>query len=352
MKELYEQYISEESHRSPLQYDKMTKLNAPLYYVEDPSLINPKYLDDYRKALLYVGKCFNEVPKNKHAIHTNAFNCSEIVYKTREFGYIPKPMQFSMRKIVDMAFSASSFRTMCIKAEIAVFLYYTMMSKCVDLEYKDYPEDLKFVMGAFTYAITRHVEGYNQIREMAVYVWELATFINVLADLSEETEEKFALPCHHVFQSTRRYGSIANFGDYNWNKLDDDFFIHLTKIPKRATDISYDDHPMFYIPSDSDVKDICTDTFDKIMNDIRELKLDMTAMAKELCKITEYENEFLLAKGEAYAEGCSYYFNSEEEAKEFMRKVKIPEGFDTSNLYFSLMIQDGDKQDLKLFKYK
>lgn len=356
LRDIYSQYsLSEETTAGPRSYDKMVKLNTPLFYFNDSSVIKEKYLDDFHKSLLYIGECFNIVPKNKNKVSTYAIDSNEIRYKFNEYGSIPQKLGFSVRKLLDLAFSTSSFRTMCIKAEIAMFLYYVAKSKCDEMKFEEYPEDVKFIIGAISFASSREVVEKDDVKSRAAYVWDLATFINAFAGLTEETERKYGLPWHHVFKSTRRYGGIADFGDYNeyGEGHEDDFYSHLLKFPKRATNIDYADHPVFYIPSDSDAKPLCTGTYNNIMNTIKDCDYDYKVIATELCKITEYEATFLLASGETYASGSNYYFESLDEAKKFIEELQIPEDFDTSNLYLSLMIQDeSGKQDLMLFNYK
>lgn len=355
LEDIYISYLTKD-FKQPLMSNNLTKVNTPLFYIGE-DLIDPQYIDNYRKALLFIGKCHKEVPLNKKLIDTRDFSNREIIYKHREFGYIPKPLKFSCKKLIEISFSASSFRLMCIKAEIAVFLYYLALTKVIGKDFENYPEEVQFILGAFEYALNGYHTARNNIKGMAVYIWELTTFINVFANLTEKTENEWAMPFHHVFQSTRRYGSIADFGDYNYfteqlftSPGEEEFYSHLSKVPKCPTNIPFNNDIWFYIPPVNDVKPLCTACFNAIFNDIREYINDFKLVASELCRITEYESSFLLSKDEKYAEGCEFFFDSDEEANDFIKTVNIPPSFNRNNLYFCLMIKENNHQELKIFK--
>lgn len=355
LKEIYTSYLSKD-HEAPPSYNRFIKVNTPLFYIGE-GIINDAYIDDYRKALLFIGKCHREVPLNKRMIDTRDFSMGEIIYKTREFGYVPKSLQFSFRKLVDMAFSASSFRLMCVKAEIAVLLYYMALSSVIGKDFEDYPEDVMFILGAFAFAINKYHSMQNPIKGMASYIWELTTFVNVYTNCNQEIEDNFSMPSHHVFQSTRRYGSIANFGDYDcftekcdFGDGEEEFYSHLSKVPKCPTNITYNNNVWFYIPTESDVKSLCTECFNRVMNAVKLCSGDLMHVGLELREITSYESEFLLAKDESYAEGCEFFFKSENEAKEFIKTIKVPETFVGKNLYFCVMIKENGRQELKVMQ--
>ena len=223
----------------PVDESKLNRQNASYL---DINPIIPDLIDDYRQALYYIGLCHQTVPLNRKHLDTRMFN-GEIVYQPREFGYIPKPLKWSFSKLIELSFSASAFRTMCVKAEIAVFLFYAALSNMLRLQQKqeapklrfrlhkyvdddgiehttklicdeDYIGDdeiiyeapdeqkitdpitteMKVILGAFGYAINRMNSVEQTHAQMAIYVWELATFINVFANLDENFEQDYCLP--------------------------------------------------------------------------------------------------------------------------------------------------------------
>lgn len=400
LKSIYQNYISLSTdsctEKTPLQYDFMTKVNTPLYYVDD--LIDPKYRDDYRKSLLFIGKCHKEVPLNKKYMDTRDFNKFEINYAVKEFGYIPKTLKFKYKTLMDMTFSASAFRLMCVKAEIAIFLYFRALTlrdelrhrsdqtnltvdsnvndqtnsaidsnvtsdvndqinSDIDSQTNSEPismDDIEYIFGAISCAVSRfnNFIALNEFKAMASYIWELTTFINVFANLDNEIEDRYMMPKHHVFVSTHRYGSIANFSDYNQYPCGDDFQFQLARVPKCPSYVKFDNDVLFYIPIISDTKNICTECFNEIYDDVKLCSYNLQFIAYELCKTCNYEFQFLLKKGEAYAEGCEFFFESELDAKKYIRKIEVPDYVNKRKLYFCLMIHEGENQyNLHIYPY-
>ena len=416
-----------------------SKLNQQKASYLDINPIIPDLIDDYRQALYYVGLCHRIVPSNRKHLDTRIFN-GEIVYQPREFGYIPKPLKWSYSKLIELSFSASAFRTMCVKAEIAIFLYYAALSnmlrkqqnatpkedsvfvdhkyvdedgiehttkllKSVDAlteeEYDKYVKhnaeeqkitdpittEMKVILGAFGYAINRMNSVEQTYSKMAIYVWELATFINVFAGLDENFEADYCLPYHHVFQSTCRFSHIAEFGDYDmirlyvlkqFNHIDSTYFqnsrpkntyaeddvmklsdemknfiSHLTKNPKLQTTINFTEDVWFYNPVYSTTVEVCSKCFDDHVDNamciLRESN-DLRRTANELCKIESYEQFFLMEKDDKY-DSKGEFFKDTQEAIDYMNGIEIPTDFDKSKLYLMAMLninQDGDKPCYRL----
>lgn len=384
--QIYNQYLTN-TPSLPIMDNQLTKLNTPLYYISSadsstdsssslpshPSsshpLISPQFIDEYRKALLFIGKCHRTVPSNKRDIDTRDFSREEIQYNLNEFGYIPRPLEFKVRKLVDIAFSASSFRFMCIKAEIAIFLFYRALSHVTSssLLAPHWSSDVKFIFGAIAYAVNKYYSFRNKTKGMAVYIWELTTFINAFAPLTSETIS--TIPSHHVSKFTRRYASIADFGDIDpfnislpdssfpplislpssLSPSDQSFYKHLSRFPKCPTDIPYTPDLWFYIPTDSDAKQPCTLTFHEILSNILQNPTDFQFITNELLKITNYESQFLLSSGESYASN-TFYFKSLSEASDYIHSIPIPSTLDASKVYFCVMIMENGKQILHVIQ--
>ena len=445
LRDIYMSYCNESITPLLPTHDKYVKTITPLINVNKPNdpnspIIN-ELIDDYKQALYYIGKCHENVPKFKRYLDTRMFS-NEIAYHTREFGYIPKSMKWSFQKLIEIAFSASSFRTMCAKAEIAVFMYYVMLtrlirndskqqtndndniksnestnqtdkqddkqqtntteqddsikqtetnnddfhtyntststgtySKIVEhddslvVETPEIDENMKLILGAFSYAITKANEHPRNEVKMAVYIWELSTFISAFANLNTNFENEFGLPSHHIFQSTHRYHSIANFGDFditdriisqfNLQNLTEDetkFISHLSKVPKCLTDLDFNNDVWFYIPTNSDTKEKCTNCFNECITksfEVLDETKDYRKFSYELCKMNKYELDFILQKEERYAECCEFYFRNTDELDEFKKTLTIPEQFDKTNLYIIAMMQkEVKKRDKIEIEYK
>lgn len=376
-------------------YDKHLKTNTPLIYAED---LNDLILETYQKALLYIGKCHSEVPGNRDRVCMANFN-NTINYGTREFGYIPKAMQFSYQKLIEIAFSASGFRLMCVKAEIAVYLYFKILSKIIETGTDEcLTENDKVFLGGVTYAIDMSLKHGNENIRMAVYVWELTTLMNVFGDLDLEFERLYCIPSHHVFQSVHRYNNITYFGEYNEylnderqslrtssepndetndpqsesktevqletktsdniceseatnpsetpNKnIDSNFWEHISRVPRCSTEIEFNPTNRFYNGIDLctsegykmfDVKDCCTRCFNTHF-EAADKETDLKFKARELLKICSYEERYLLNPGETYEP------NSWEVIKDpnvFKNLVKVPETF-KNKVYLVLNMASG-----------
>ncbi len=449
LEEVYLRYF--DSEKTPLlpTHDQYIKTNTALINVNlppvDESKLNhqnasyldinpiiPDLIDDYRQALYYIGLCHQIVPLNRKHLDTRMFN-GTIVYQPREFGYIPKPLKWSYSKLIELSFSASAFRTMCVKAEIAVFLFYAALSNMLRMQKKqevrfrlhkyvddegierttrlicdeDYEGDdeiiyeeldeqkitdpitteMKVILGAFGYAINRMNSVEQTHAQMAIYVWELATFINVFANLDENFEQDYCLPYRHVFQSTHRFSHIAEFGDYDMTrlyvltqlnhidstyfpnsrpkntyadsdvmKIDDqlkNFIGHLTKNPKLQTTIGYAEDAWFYNPTYSSTVEVCTTCFNEHVDNAMCILCesnDLRRTANELCKIESYEQFFLMNKEDKY-DSKSSFFKDMQEAIDYMHGIEIPTDFDKSKLYLMAMLnvnQDDSKPCYRL----
>lgn len=344
-------------------YSFHIKTNTPLIYVSN---LNDVILDTYRKALLYIGKCHHDVPLNKNKLFISIFN-NEINYTTREFGYIPKNMKFEYKKLIDMAFSASSFRTMCIKAEIAIYFYFKILSKLVETESEEcLTEEDRIYLGGVTYAINRSLKHNDESIKMAVYVWELTTLMNVFGNLDYEFENTFCIPSHHVFQTTHRYNYITYFGEYDEYEeknsipidstvevnLDEfDFYLHLSRVPRCETNIEYDYNNIFYNGIDTtsnegiimyDVRSNCTKCFNKYFKSALDMP-DLNDQIKELLKICSYEEEYLVKPGDNYIQHKWEVINDIESFKSI---IKVPNEFkqkmDECKNKLYLVIYDGN----------
>lgn len=255
----------------PMQYEYFMKVNTPLYYVNDDSVINEKYRNEFRRSLFYVSKCVNDVSANIKMINTNDFNSEYVSYHHREFGYVANPKDKFIKRLKDMCFSKSSLRCMAVKSEIALFMYYhakTLLDKLEEdntkkegindiHEEEQHEEDtndkheedneeeqnetvlelipettdtidpqrielesyIHIIIGAIKYALSRRFNFQDnitgEIKFKAVYLWELSTFISAFADLTIVDEHNFNIPFKHVFEDVRRYEYISEFGDYN-----------------------------------------------------------------------------------------------------------------------------------------
>ena len=258
----------------PMQYEYFMKVNTPLYYVNDDSVISEKYRNEFRRSLFYVSKCVNDVSANIKMINTNDFNSEYVSYHHREFGYVANPKDKFIKRLKDMCFSKSSLRCMAVKSEIALFMYYhakTLLDKLEEDDKKkeytqieeesindEYEEDsnnnneeeqhkedsnvvslepipetintidplrieletsIHIIIGAIKYALSRRFNFQDnitgEIKFKAVYLWELSTFISAFADLTIADEHNFNIPFKHVFEDVHRHEYISEFGDFN-----------------------------------------------------------------------------------------------------------------------------------------
>lgn len=455
--DMYEQYITNKLVY-PMLENNMCKLNTPLYYLSE-TFIHEIYRNNYKRALLFIGKCHISIPDNTKFLNTRDFNNGCISYCRDEFGRITYTTEkFDYEKLLKIAFSRSSLRLMCIKAEIAVFLFYYVLSLHVDdiqshkFNRNKFDEPSLFILSAMAYCVNRYRSfnnSHKNITAMAVYIWELTTFINIFSDLTLSHEDNYNLPYRHLFQRPHRYCNIANFGDYdssfshenvnvdtenvvdpkytkddlknvveyifdkyntlnidssqknsikrefrgkfqninvlnymlndivsnyellesNIEKIDEidlkhintynadkDFYSHISRIPKCDTEINVNEDAWFYIPTESDTKELCTKCFNEIVENISSFNNDLHMISLELCKLCSYESSFQLNQYEVYVDGTEFYFNNDDEAKVFIDSIYVPENFDKSKLYYCFMIQDGDQtkpdktqQKLKIF---
>lgn len=338
---------------------------AFLYHTKlNTALINHEFTESlqnlYKQSLFYIGNAHKIVPLNKNLLETRYFNDKQLAYHISEFGYIPKGMKWNYNKILDMAFSASSFRTMCVKAEIATFILFYLLNQLLDDPEKKNINH-KIVFGAFKYAIdkSRKFTNNENVRA-AIYVWELTTFINVFGDLNLEFEDTYCLPTHHIFKTTHRFKNISDFADYQnecfkqyitdkSTTQEKEFINRLSLSPKSNTSISYSEDAIFYNPCDSITKFIYTRDFDEHIKVAKEFLeyVDIHNAIYELCKINEYEFQFQLAPNESY-DPIKFITFTLIEASELAKNLKIPEGFPVEKLYIMIKLTE---TEISYFKY-
>lgn len=343
------QSIQSLSNLSPPTYNYFMKLNTPLFYTSYLGIIKDKYIDQFKKSLFFISKAQIDISNNYNYIDTRDFNSAFIRYTNQEFGNIKYSKNYS-HDLKRYCFTQSSLRFLCIKAEIALFLYYHALSllddKNTSFEINGY---IQIIIGAFKYILFQQSNfkknKVGDIKFKAYYLWELSTFINVFADLTKHDEEHYNIPFHHVFERLYEYENEIDFGSYDESMcrcmMNDDTYGEnilggrISKLPKCETNIAFNNNTLFYTVESSNVIIECSDNFNKCIEEYMNVGNNFRLKCKILCGITRYECKYILKPKETFINCYTYYFNDTNEAKNHMSKLQINKNNNT--LYVPVM---------------
>jgi len=372
------------------------KMNTPLFYgvdklsIDDISInfgeetIELKNIPKF--ALSFIGLCHYVVPKYKEAVKAFNWINGEISYARSEFANIrgralsKKEGNEFWSRAIQVGFSASSFRLMCVKAEIIIFILMSVIIKKIGTEAYEISDEASTLIAGFVYAC--NISGINNylnkdimtlngkdfdvaVNSMARYVWELTTLYNMFANTTKESENEDMMPSRHIFSEVHKYEEIYDFGDYdNFKNTDYASIIrnininigltigdqlsqttisydYLSNTPKTYTDIPISNNNIFYNPQYSNVKSYCTENFDSMMEVfLRTDPYDIETIMTLMNKITNYEKLFRLPNNALYHEdNDGINFQDFKSALAFIYSLNIPcLEIDLRNLYFSVRV--------------
>lgn len=371
--ELYLSYFESSSEPKLPTYSYQTKLNTPLIVTSlITDLIPESLIPKFRESMFYLGYLHSIVP-NATKVHSqnefkrmngtyliphSYFITNEIVYADNEFGHIAtkqsKPkisnknftrnQKYSLQKLYEICFSASSFRYMLIKAECMTFMYFYLFSL------GDKNNDILSFYGCFDYALSKASEFKDSpITYGIIYVWELVTAFNHFSknSLPIQNDSELNLPLHHVYKYPRHLYSISAFGDYDLsscnyklNLPDIEFLNHYSITPKTSTSIPASDKTLYYLPYEIDPQKVLSSSFNNFLDYFFPPDtIDLYELFEQLKLINEFENSFVISSELPQTIDGEFFVKSVEDAKELIKEkdIKLIDGYD---IYASVMIKD------------
>lgn len=353
----------------PFRTENMYKVDSPLYILDNEYIMDDD-IDSYRQSLMFIGKCHSFIPTrnnefrrengfySRDRFNINFFNDDDITYALDEFSMpcIKNTGQVNYKKVLETCFSLSSLRTMCVKSEIVIFLYYHALNL---LNTKSINEmelnNVKCIIGGVARAVNSANRFEDEYISNAVYIWELTTFFNVFARLSEADEKQYSIPCHHVFRFPIRYDFIYDFGSYDLftkyypnieNSCDRG---HISMTPKSDTDIEYERETYFYIPVTSEAVIQSTNNFNEVMNEFKN-KRNLFEKANHMCNIFDYERNFIIERNDMAHDSKCFNFETVDEAVEFVKNISLPPVLHNKLVYIPLMLKQNNDCKLTYFK--
>jgi hypothetical protein len=165
---------------------------------------------------------------------------------------------------------------------------------------------------------------YKEINQDIRYVLELATVFNTIV-LNNPIVH---IPEFYLFSTLRHFNQLHGFGEYNPFESTDDFYNHLSVIPKiEDIYLPTESNNIFYLPVVCDVK---TSAKKWVAQSLKELSsaTNVSALFLALITATRYQIDFLTEK--EHDPITFPAFNTVNEAANFIEEIKIPADFEAN----------------------